>query len=223
MIQNNVQGFEYEVIKTCGVSLPSEATITLNLKSAFFEKELDYLFYDDKTGKFSSAFDSVNEGKLIVGDSGKVSFPYNGNKYLILVVSASSKFTIEVIVGEHGSVSPRGTSTVLINTTQNIQISPDPGYMVEDIIVNGTSMFSEHIGKTSSFSISLGKITNNYKIEVKFTPSSENNSNGDVSSSASPNDGLSPFTITLIIIGIAILGGVVLFIYKWNAEKDIVD
>ena len=38
MIQNNVQGFEYEVIKACGVSLPSEATITLNLKSTFFEK-----------------------------------------------------------------------------------------------------------------------------------------------------------------------------------------
>lgn len=223
MIQNNIQGFEYEVIKTCGVSLPSEATITLNLKSTLFEKELDYLFYDDKTGKFSSVFNSVNESKLTVGDSGKVSFKYNGNKYLILVVSSSSKFKIEVIVGEHGSASPRGTSTVLINTTQNIQISPDPGYMVEDIIVNGTSMFQEHIGKTSSFSISLGKISNNYKIEVKFTPSSENSSNGDISSSNGPNGGFSPLTVTLIIIGIAILGGVILFVYKWNAEKDIVD
>ncbi len=230
MIKSKIQGFAFEIVKTSGIILPENTFLTVNIGTEFSGKTLDYLFYNPETGKFKSVIDTINESEkkydsrvVKADEDGKVVIPYNGNEYLILVVSATSKFNITINVGEHGSVSPRGTSSVLINTNQTILITPDPGYKVSEIIVNGASMYQEFIGKTDSFAISLGKINNDYTIEISFEPSGEVNSSDDDVGDISSNGGLKPWAVALIIIGIAIVGGIILFIYKWNAEKDIVD
>ncbi len=231
MVESKIQGFDYKIVKTSGVNLNQGVNLILSLGSDYIGKELDYLFYDTETGKFSSVIDTMNskvEHKLFessrvkVDTEGKAEVPYDGHEYLILVVSSNSRFIVNVISGMNGSVSPRGTTFVAINTDLTIQITPDPGYKIGEIIVNGTSSYEEHVGKTSSVAITLGKITNDNTVQVSFVPS-ETQSSGAGTLGVENEGGLKPWVVAIIIIGIAIAGGVVLFIYKWNEEKDIVD
>ncbi len=232
MIENKIQGFEYEIIKTNCPKLTDDVKLSVHLGSNFIGKELDCLYYEPESGKFNSVIKEINSKyetpkysstKIIVDDQGNAEFPYIEKEYYVLVVSSDSKFTLNVISGEHGSTSPRGTMSVPINFNQTIQITPDPGYMVSEIIVNGASMYQECIGKTSSFTISLGKINSDYTVEVSFEVASDTENSNNSASDQTKKGGLKPWVVAIIIIGIAIAGGVALFIYKWNEEKDIVD
>lgn len=231
MVKNKIQGFEFKTIKIGSLSLNDGVSLSISLGSDFAGKIVDYLKYDLEERKFSSVIENINsefdEAKynstqISVDSNGVAEIPFNNDEYIVLVVSSSSKFALNVIAGENGSVSPRGTSLVSINSNQIIQITPDSGYMVKDIIVNGTSMYQEYVGKTSAFALTLGKINGDLTVEIKFAPSGEINDNS-VSGDDFIEGGLNPLAVTLIIIGIAIIGGIIMFIYKWNEEKDIVD
>ena len=231
MVKNKIQGFEFETIKIGSLSLNDGVSLSISLGSDFAGKIVDYLKYDLEEHKFSSVIENINsefdEAKynstqITVDSNGVAEIPFNNDEYIVLVVSSSSKFTLNVIAGENGSVSPRGPSLVSINSDQIIQITPDSGYKVEDIIVNGTSMYQEYVGRTTAFALTLGKINGDLTVEIKFSPSGEINDNS-ISGDNFQEGGLNPLAVTLIIIGIAIIGGIILFIYKWNEEKDIVD
>lgn len=232
MLESKIQGFDYAPIKTNGVKFDDGVMLTVSLGSNYSNKVLDYLYYDTDTGKFNSVITSINSKlettkysstQVKADESGNVTMPYNGDEYMILVVSADSKYKLNIITSENGSASPRGETFVSINNEQTIQITPDVGYMVSEIIVNGTSAYQEYIGKTTAFAIKLGKVNCDYTIEISFAPAETVSSSTEVSVDVSDEGGLEPWVVAIIIIGIAILGGAALFIYKWNEEKDIVD
>ncbi len=229
LASKKIQSLEYIIIETKGVSLPVDTYLSVYAGSNFISKNLDFLTFDPATDTFTSIADQLNEGMeepiygrtITVGADGRVSFPYNGNQYIVLTVSASSQYRLNVQIEGNGSASPRGESYISINKPVHLQITPGSGYMVGGITVNGTASYDEYYGKTDGFTIPLGNLTNNTDIVITFVPAE----NVSVSDEVIPeeSEGISPLTVTLIIIGIAIIGGIILFIYKWNEEKDIVD
>ncbi len=229
LASKNIQSLEHIIIETKGSTLPIDTYLSVYAGSNFISKHLDYLSFDPATGKFTPIADQLNEGMdepiysriTTVDENGRVSFPYNGNKYIILTVSAASQYRLNVQVEGNGSASPRGESYISINSPVHLQITPGSGYMVGKITINGTASYNEYYGRKDGFTIPLGNLTNNTDIVITFV-FSENVSYND-EGLAKDSDGVSPLTVTLIIIGIAILGGIILFIYKWNEEKDIVD
>ena len=72
-------------------------------------------------------------------------------------------YSINATAGLGGSILPSGTFTVLEGTDQAFVVTPDLGYAIEELTVNGFS-----ISITSTFA--LTNITDNNNIEVTFVP-----------------------------------------------------
>jgi hypothetical protein len=65
--------------------------------------------------------------------------------------------------GMHGSISPAGLSTVLGGTGKLFTITPDAGYRVDDVLVDGAS-----VGAVTSYA--FFDIQENHTINATFTP-----------------------------------------------------
>jgi hypothetical protein len=85
---------------------------------------------------------------------------------LTSAVSASftlSTYTITASAGANGSISPSGTVSVINGASQTFTMSPNFGYVVANILVDGASA-----GAGSSFT--FDSVTTNHTISVSFTP-----------------------------------------------------
>ncbi|MFZ2447873.1 MAG: IPT/TIG domain-containing protein [Syntrophobacteraceae bacterium] len=71
--------------------------------------------------------------------------------------------TISTSAGDGGKITPPGPITVAYRGSQTVAISPDPGYEIADVVVNGAS-----IGKKSSFQFS--KMVRDQTITASFSP-----------------------------------------------------
>ena len=76
-------------------------------------------------------------------------------------VLANGEFAITAMAGEHGSITPSGTVTVKRDDSASFTITPDSGYKIADVLVDGTS-----VGAVSSYT--FDKVTANHTIEVTF-------------------------------------------------------
>jgi hypothetical protein len=107
-------------------------------------------------------------------------------------------YTITVTQTADGQISP-GTSPANYGATPTFTITPNTGYHISDVQVDGTSVFSSLIGDTYTFSfISANQtITATYAINT-YTITVTQTSNGQISPGTSPaNYGATPtFTIT---------------------------
>ena len=78
-------------------------------------------------------------------------------------------YTIEASAGTHGTISPSGTTTVEKGATVVYTITPDSGYHISDVFINGTRV----IGDELAYIVNTGKYTftnvnRNHTIQVVF-------------------------------------------------------
>jgi peptidoglycan/xylan/chitin deacetylase (PgdA/CDA1 family) len=71
-------------------------------------------------------------------------------------------FTITSSVGSNGTISPLGPTTVNSGTTQAYMITPNSGYQIQDVLVDGVS-----VGAVTSYTFS--NVTATHAIAVSFT------------------------------------------------------
>ena len=76
-------------------------------------------------------------------------------------VVANGEFTITATADEHGSISPSGTVTVKRDGSQPFTITPNSGYQIADVKVDGTS-----VGVVNSYTFE--NVTANHTIEATF-------------------------------------------------------
>ncbi|MBT4503316.1 MAG: T9SS type A sorting domain-containing protein [Gemmatimonadetes bacterium] len=71
-------------------------------------------------------------------------------------------FEIEATAGANGSISPSGKTTVDFNGGQIYNITPDSGYQIDDVLVDGAS-----VGAVSSYTFS--NVQSDHTIDVSFS------------------------------------------------------
>lgn len=76
-------------------------------------------------------------------------------------VVANGEFTITATAGEHGSISPSGTVPVKRDGSQSFTITPDSGYRISDVLVDGAS-----VGAVTSYTFS--DVQADHTISVTF-------------------------------------------------------
>jgi uncharacterized repeat protein (TIGR02543 family) len=110
---------------------------------------------------------------------------------------AIDTYTITATAGANGSVTPAGVTTVNYNSSQSYTITPDVGYHVSDVLVDGSS-----VGAVTSYDFT--NVTANHTISAtfainEFTITASAGANGSIAppgvSNVSSGDNLS-YTIT---------------------------
>jgi autotransporter-associated beta strand protein len=135
---------------------------------------------------------TVNATPSYTGGSGVASgctgvVSISGNN-VILTVSAS----IAASAGANGSISPSGTTTVIYNGNQTYSITPNPGYSVSGVTVDGSS-----VGAVTSYT--FNNVTTTHTISATFAINSYTLTyNGGVNGTIS---GTTPQTVTYLTSG----------------------
>ena len=102
----------------------------------------------------TSGYD-VSDTETCSVDSVKVENTANGIKFHVaaggfspfaLVYDTVNTYTITATAGENGSISPSGEFTVTAGADQTFTITPDRGYHIQDVLVDGVS-----VGAVSSY------------------------------------------------------------------------
>ncbi|MBE6759013.1 MAG: hypothetical protein E7554_02865 [Ruminococcaceae bacterium] len=73
-------------------------------------------------------------------------------------------YTINAVSGSHGSISPAGKQTVPKGGSQTFHFTPDSGYVVKAVYVNGKLV------STKGFSYTVRDVSRDTTIRVEFTP-----------------------------------------------------
>ncbi len=76
------------------------------------------------------------------------------------------QYNIVSTAGEGGTISPRGSVWVAMNTNRTFAITANEGYVIIDVLVDG-----ESVGAVSSYTFE--KVTRRHTIEAKFAPAGE--------------------------------------------------
>ena len=114
-----------------------------------------------------------------VGAVATYSFSNVSANHTISASFAVDTYTLTASAGAHGSISPSGNTAVTSGNSQGYTITPDTGYHVSNVIVDGTSM-----GALSAYTFS--NITSNHSISAVFEAetfviSASSNTNGAIS------------------------------------------
>jgi hypothetical protein len=89
-------------------------------------------------------------------------FTVEGNRNLVAHFIQIS-YTITATAGTGGSISPSGTVTVPHGGSQAFTITPNAGYVIADVLVDGSS-----VGAVSSYTFT--NVTSNHTIHATFRP-----------------------------------------------------
>ncbi|MFN8246365.1 MAG: hypothetical protein U0T56_08310 [Ferruginibacter sp.] len=79
--------------------------------------------------------DNVSQGPITTYTFTDVQAPHTISASFVI-----NTFTITATAGSNGSISPAGVTTVNCGSGQSYTITPDPGYQVADVLVNGSSV-----------------------------------------------------------------------------------
>ena len=80
-------------------------------------------------------------------------------------VSAGTPYTITATAGEHGSIDPDGEVEVPVLRDQLFTITPDPGYMIDTVLVDGEEVT---VGEDSTYTFT--DVIANHTIHATFKP-----------------------------------------------------
>ncbi|NLF25934.1 MAG: hypothetical protein GX589_09810 [Deltaproteobacteria bacterium] len=73
------------------------------------------------------------------GNQNPLTITMNSKKVITARFTNNANFTITAQAGENGSISPSGTTTLSYGESKTYTISPNAGYHVEDVVVDGVS------------------------------------------------------------------------------------
>jgi predicted ester cyclase len=102
------------------------------------------------------------------------------NHTISATFAPNTAYTITASAGPNGSISPSGAVTVLMGAYQIFTITPDTGYRVADVVVDGRS-----VGARISYTFLL--VHANHTISASFTPDVFT-----ITATAGPNGSISP-------------------------------
>ena len=86
---------------------------------------------------------------------------------MIEVITHRLDYNIVVTFGANGTVTPNGTVNKLCGESQTFTITPNTGYNINQVLINGTNNPTAVTTGTYTFS---GTITNNQTLHATFTP-----------------------------------------------------
>jgi hypothetical protein len=87
----------------------------------------------------------------------------DGKVYLYEITTAINTFTLTATSDANGVITPAGTTTVNYGASQTFTITPNTGYKIKDVKVDGAS-----VGPVSTYTFT--NVTANHTIEAQFEP-----------------------------------------------------
>lgn len=185
----------YSVVKFSDI-YPSGAQADLRLGTEFADMEVGCFGFE------SGALVRVYE-TLQCGEGGRVQIQLKEHKTLVFISKQAvlPTYDVNVIVGENGSVSPNVTQNVESGMPVTFDITPDKGYVISRILVNGEAAEAED-GKLTI------TVTGNTTVDIRFALAEETESGSKAG-----------LIISIVIIAIAVIGGAVLFFIKLKQNK----
>ncbi|MBI3766741.1 MAG: hypothetical protein HY277_09620, partial [Ignavibacteriales bacterium] len=173
-------------VATAGVSV----SMALSAGSGSLGGTIPQLTNGSGLATFSDLVINQPGAKVVRASSGALT-PATSNSFTLTMD------TIIASAGPNGSIAPSGTVTLLFNANQTFTISPNAGYHIQDVLVDGSS-----VGAVGSYSFT--NVTSNHSISASFsidtlTITASAGANGSVIPSGAvkvPYDGSKSFTIT---------------------------
>jgi hypothetical protein len=111
----------------------------------------------------------------------------NGSKATVMAFAATA--TVTAGAGPNGSISPAGATTLSAGTSQTYTITPDTGYAVEALAVDGTVL-------PGATSYTFSNVTEDHYINAYFAPAGFT-----ITAGAGPNGSISPYGATTLSAG----------------------
>ncbi|GAA0069815.1 hypothetical protein UT300003_13380 [Clostridium sardiniense] len=124
-----------------------------------------------------STQDGVNNAAAMLDDAVKRLSNIEGNRPNV------STYKIEVVQGQNGKVSPNGSFEVKNGENQKFIFTPDKGYKVDEVLLNGKKV------NVLDNSYVLKDINSNNKLEVIFKDARDNKDDKNNNTGASPSNG----------------------------------
>ena len=123
--------------------------------------------------------------------------------HTIFAAFAANEYTVTVNQPTHGVITP-GTTTVLYNATPTFVITPNTGYSVTAITLNGTNVMSQATNNNGVYTYTLPAVTANATLTAtttikSYTITATAGSNGSISNSGATTvnfGGNASYTIT---------------------------
>ena len=117
------------------------------------------------TATANTAYTFINwtENGTPVSSDSQYIFPVTANRTLVANFQMKT-YTISATAGLNGSINPSGTQTVNHGGSQTFTITPNPGYAIDQVLVNGAN----NAGAVSSGSYTFNNVTSNQTISATF-------------------------------------------------------
>ena len=142
----------------------SEADLT-DLKATIAEAE-EILNAEDKDKYSATALvelqEMVNAGKAFTENTSQADVDEKKAEIKAKIADIQTQFTITATAGEGGKIAPEATTTVYKGTSKVFAITPDKGYHIESITVDGENV------ETIATEYAFEDIVANHTIEVTF-------------------------------------------------------
>ena len=142
----------------------SEADL-IDLKATIAEAE-EILNAEDKDKYSATALvelqEMVNAGKAFTENTSQADVDEKKAEIKAKIADIQTQFTITATAGEGGKIAPEATTTVYKGTSKVFTITPDKGYHIESITVDGENV------ETIATEYAFEDIVANHTIEVTF-------------------------------------------------------
>lgn len=156
---------------TITVTQPTGGTITPGT-STLAENGSQTFSYSAASSCYT--FDHWVADGVAAGNAANYTFSNVTANHTLTAVFNQNSYTITASAGANGSISPSGTTSVACGGNQTYTITPDSGYAVDDVLVDGISVggvtsytFSNVTAAhtiSASFKVYVGPVTKTYKL-----------------------------------------------------------
>ncbi|MBS4027063.1 MAG: VCBS repeat-containing protein [Ignavibacteriales bacterium] len=131
-------------------------SILKNNGNGSYSAKVDYATGSNPHSVIIGDIDADGDGDLVVANQGSNTISTFKN------INGTSAYTITATAGSNGSISPSGNVRVNSGSNEQFTISPNTGYHVDSVIVDGVLVDSIN-------SYTFSNVSSNHTISVKFT------------------------------------------------------
>ncbi|MCX6209057.1 MAG: dockerin type I domain-containing protein [Bacteroidetes bacterium] len=128
------------------------------------------------------------------GSTGRTAGTIDGIKFYSQwssIIASGTTYTITASAGANGSISPNGAVPVSSGSTQKFNITPNTGYIIQDVLVDGTS-----VGAVASYTFNT--VTVNHTISASFAV---NTTTYTITATAGANGSITPSGAVVVTSG----------------------